>query len=185
MGGTSVSRQAAGRWRCTCAGVTWLLARKKGCDVSRASNEARDAHVLTTRLGARAAGMSDAEALAAIEAIRAVLGVAADVHLFSSTEGRYDSAAFDVFRARGVTVQLDGDPLVAWAHFAEADVLVMGKSSFSRAAAWLNSRCVVHQGWGHPAPAWVHLNALLGPDRRAGAAPLAHCLGRLRSTYHP
>ena len=165
--------------------------------------------------------MSDAEALAAIEAVRAALGVegvAADVHLFcrtdilllplplplpltlsltltptptpnqvhlfSSLEGRYNSAAFDLFRARGVTVQLDGDPLAAWAHFAEADVLVVGKSSFSRAAAWLNSRCVVHQDYGHSAPAWVHLKALLGPDRRAGAASLAPCLGRLRSTYH-
>ena len=124
--------------------------------------------------------MSDAEALAAVGAIRATLGTAADVHLFSSTEGRYGASAFDMFRTRGVTVHLDGDPLVAWAHFAAADVFVVGKSSFSRAAAWLNPRCVVHQGYGHPAPGWVHLESLVGSNRREGATPFAHCLGRLR-----
>ena len=45
--------------------------------------------------------MSDAEALAAVGAVRATLGTAADVHLFSSIEGRYGASAFDMFRARG------------------------------------------------------------------------------------
>ena len=127
--------------------------------------------------------MSDAEALAAVGAVRATLGTAADVHLFSSIEGRYGASAFDMFRARGVTVHLDGDPLVAWAHFAAADVFVVGKSSFSRAATWLNPRCVVHQGFyfhHHPAPWWVDLKSLVGLNRREGATPFAHCLGRLR-----
>ena len=53
------------------------------------------------RARARAAGMSDAEALAAVGAVRATLGTAADVHLFSSIEGRYGASAFAMFRARG------------------------------------------------------------------------------------
>ena len=36
--------------------------------------------------------MSDAEALAAVGAVRATLGTAADVHLFSSIEGRYGAS---------------------------------------------------------------------------------------------
>jgi len=81
----------------------------------------------------------------------------ADIHVFSSLEGKGNSKAFDGYRKKGATVHLDGDILEPWAHFAMADVLVTAKSSFSHVPAFLNSNCVVYQPyWHRPLDGWVH-----------------------------
>merc|ERR1711920_125526 len=69
----------------------------------------------------------------------------ADVHVFSSTEGKWTLPDFQGYLDRNMTVHLDGDPLEAWAHFASVQVLVMAKSSFSQVPALLNPNCVIYQ----------------------------------------
>jgi len=84
----------------------------------------------------------------------------ADLHVFSSLEGHWNSSDFDGYRARGATVHLDGDPMEVWAHFAAADVLVMAKSSFSQVPALLNDNCVIYQPYMHlPLDGWVSAQA--------------------------
>jgi len=84
----------------------------------------------------------------------------ADIHVFSSLEGTWNSADFDGYRKRGATVHLDGDPMEVWAHFVAADVLVMAKSSFSHVPALLNDNCVIYQPYMHlPLDGWVSAQA--------------------------
>jgi hypothetical protein len=80
----------------------------------------------------------------------------ADMHVFSSLEGRWQDSDFDSYRQKGATVHLDGDTTEVWAHFSSADVLVMAKSSFSHVPAFVNPNCVIYQPYMHqPLDGWV------------------------------
>ena len=67
----------------------------------------------------------------------------ADVHVWSSAEGFYTNASFEPFARAGATLHIDTDEMEAQAHFATADVFVMGRSCFSLLPALLNPNCVV------------------------------------------
>ena len=89
---------------------------------------------------------------AIVESIRRLVPDA-DVHVFSETypgmstkkkvRRAHPSSEFEGFRQRGMTVHLDGDPLLAWAHFATSNIFVQGKSSFSVIGGWLNPHCTI------------------------------------------
>jgi len=111
----------------------------------------------------------------------------ADVHVFSSTENKYNSSDFDGFRQRNMTVHLDGDILDAWAVMAHANVLVMAKSAFSHVPAYLNTNCILFQPWWHkPLPGWIiarDANGTASDDSSRGEpffdiSELRNCLGR-------
>ena len=89
---------------------------------------------------------------AIVESIRRLVPDA-DVHVFSETypgmstkkkvRRAHPSSEFEGFRQRGMTVHLDGDPLLAWAHFATSNIFVQGKSSFSVIGGGLNPHCTI------------------------------------------
>ncbi|CAK0859064.1 unnamed protein product [Prorocentrum cordatum] len=44
----------------------------------------------------------------------------------------------------------------AWAHFAQADIVVMSRSSYSHVPAMLNTNCVIYQEyWNAPMEGWI------------------------------
>mmetsp|Transcript_91333 Transcript_91333/g.237947 ORF Transcript_91333/g.237947 Transcript_91333/m.237947 type:complete len:201 (-) Transcript_91333:33-635(-) len=88
--------------------------------------------------------------------LRALPG--ADVHVFSSLEGRHAPAEFDSYREIGASVHLDDvEILTPWTYFARADLVVLARSSFSWAPAMLNPSCVVFQKNPRlaPLPGWI------------------------------
>ncbi|CAK0806609.1 unnamed protein product [Prorocentrum cordatum] len=89
--------------------------------------------------------------------LRALPG--ADVHVFSSLEGRHAPAEFDNgYREIGASVHLDDvEILTPWTYFARADLVVLARSSFSWAPAMLNPSCVVFQKNPRlaPLPGWI------------------------------
>lgn len=88
--------------------------------------------------------------------IRTILPTA-DIHAWSSTEGRHSASDFDEYAKRNITVHLDGDPMHAWAHLASAHVLVMAKSTFSHIPAMINPACVIYQPWNYRNPgSWLN-----------------------------
>ncbi|CAK0844905.1 unnamed protein product [Prorocentrum cordatum] len=123
-------------------------------------------------------GVSDAWYFSLIAQISGTCAPDADIHVFSSLEGNWNSSDFDGYRERGATVHLDGDPMEAWAHFVAADVLVMAKSSFSHVPALLNDNCVVYQPYMHlPLDGWVSAQANDSAPLAAQAAEdLRHCV---------
>lgn len=81
----------------------------------------------------------------------------ADIHAWSSTEGRHNASDFEEYARRNITVHLDGDPMHAWAHLASAHVLVMAKSTFSHIPAMINPACVIYQPWSYRNPgSWLN-----------------------------
>ncbi|CAK0881517.1 unnamed protein product, partial [Prorocentrum cordatum] len=105
----------------------------------------------------------------------------AEVHVFSSTEGRHSPSEFDEFRAANATVHLDGDTLDDWAHFALAQVFVMAASSFSYAPALLNTNCVVFQLF----PPGRFGDWMYSPDesRRTYEQEFGECIQRARRSF--
>ncbi|CAK0846058.1 unnamed protein product [Prorocentrum cordatum] len=115
-----------------------------------------------------------------VEHIRSVLPHA-EVHVFSSTEDTYDPEEFNGYRRRGMHVHLDGDILDPWATMAQAQVLVMAKSSFSHVPAILNTHCVVYQPYWHkPLANWI---VALGEEDEAAAPPLEGAAGEAAAAH--
>lgn len=83
--------------------------------------------------------------------VRSILPTA-DIHAWSSTEGRHSASDFEEYARHNITVHLDGDPMHAWAHMASAHVLVMAKSTFSHIPAMINPACVIYQPWSYRNP---------------------------------
>lgn len=107
----------------------------------------------------------------------------ADVHVFSSLEGRHTSEEFNGYREVGATVHLDDlDILDPWAHFARAHVVVLAKSSFSWAPALVNPNCVVYQStYLAHLPDWISTRNEWGsPDQRVlDIDKLKSCIDRV------
>ena len=92
---------------------------------------------------------------------------AADIHAFSALEGGGlnrldDHQTFSQLTSMGVALHFDGSAMVDWAHFIQADILVLAKSSFSHAAALARRRgCVVYQPfWSGKLSSWTTLDVL-------------------------
>merc|ERR1712176_1757885 len=65
--------------------------------------------------------------------------------------GRHHRSDFNAFEKDGAKLHIDTDVVETLAHLMTADVLVMGRSSFSQIAAILNSNCIVFDAespWG-------------------------------------
>lgn len=93
----------------------------------------------------------------------------ADIHAFTYSR---DAGEFADIDAAGIAVHLAGDPLEDWAHFAQADVFVMARSTFSHVPALLNDKCVVYQHhWRAPLASWLDVEGL--------DVSLPACLGRV------
>lgn len=111
-----------------------------------------------------------------------------DVHIFSSTEGRYTASDFEGYRRRNMTVHLDTDPAWDWAQMSAAEVLVMAKSAYSHAPALLNRNCIIYQPyWSMPLGAWIRASRSVPPalafvdmpTADAAANPIADCYARV------
>jgi len=110
----------------------------------------------------------------------------ADVHVFSSLEGKHEDSEFDEYRKRGMTVHLDEmDIAKPWAQLARADVLVMAKSSFSHVPALLSNGCVLYEEyWHRPQTNWV----VIKPGQESGEPSyddekLEDCLQKVNVLY--
>lgn len=70
----------------------------------------------------------------------------ADIHVFTSLEGRYDPKNFTGYANLNTTIHFEdtADERIAWYHMMHADMLIMAKSSFSEVPALLNPNCVVY-----------------------------------------
>eukprot|EP00930_Biecheleria_cincta_P024950 TRINITY_DN17809_c0_g1_i1.p1 TRINITY_DN17809_c0_g1~~TRINITY_DN17809_c0_g1_i1.p1 ORF type:complete len:372 (+),score=61.59 TRINITY_DN17809_c0_g1_i1:147-1262(+) len=110
----------------------------------------------------------------------------AEVHVFAGQKcvfcngNRWEPVDFEGYRAQGMTLHLDEDPLVAWAHFARADVMAMSKSSFSFVPALLNPNCVIYQPyWHQPLDEWMVIS---GESEQAEIKDddLRKCLNRIQ-----
>ena len=104
----------------------------------------------------------------------------AEIHVFSSLEGKFAESDFDGYRQLGAHVHLDGPAVEDWAHMAQADVLVVAPSSFSWVAGILNSRCVLAFGSYAYAyhPKWIQLDEDFSNLRR-----LRTCLRKLSPSW--
>ncbi len=78
-----------------------------------------------------------------------------EIHLYS--QGRADD--FAAFAARGCILHLDEDALSDLAGLASADILIIGKSSFSYVAGLLSQGLVIYEPFWHRAGAnWIAMN---------------------------
>jgi hypothetical protein len=118
------------------------------------------------------------------QVLRALPG--ADVHVFSSLEGRHTPEEFDCYREAGASVHLDdGEILAPWAYFARADVAVLARSSFSWAPAMLNTNCVVFQKNPRlaPVPGWIEARNQWGAEETweegLDSQTLTDCIARV------
>jgi len=109
----------------------------------------------------------------------------ADVHVFSSLEGRHLYTEFDPYRRRGMTVHLDEvDIAKPWAQLARADVLVMAKSSFSHVPAMFNNGCVIYEEyWHRPQKGWIVVGSGSDGKPTLNDAKLEDCLWRVADKY--
>ena len=101
----------------------------------------------------------------------------AEIHVFSTTEGKFAESDFHDYSELGAHVHLDGDANDDWAHMAQADVLVVAPSGFSWAAGLLNSQCVVAFA-SHPYA--YHPNWLKVSKDFSNLGQLRACLLRLK-----
>lgn len=108
----------------------------------------------------------------------------ADIHVFAGQkcvfcgQNRWEPVDFEGYKAQGMTVHLDEDPLVAWAHFARADVMAMSKSSFSFVPALLNPNCVIYQPyWHQPLDDWMVISS---EQAELKDGDLQKCLNRIQ-----
>jgi hypothetical protein len=92
---------------------------------------------------------------------------AADIHAFSALEAsgmsrQDDNKTFSQLTTMGVALHFDGSAKTDWAHFIQADIVVLAKSSFSHAAALARRRgCVVYQPfWAGKLSSWTTLDVL-------------------------
>mmetsp|Transcript_22088 Transcript_22088/g.57660 ORF Transcript_22088/g.57660 Transcript_22088/m.57660 type:complete len:412 (+) Transcript_22088:114-1349(+) len=109
----------------------------------------------------------------------------ADVHVFSSLEGKHEDSEFDEYRKRGMTVHLDETDIAKpWAQLARADVLVMAKSSFSHVPALLSNGCVLYEEyWHRPMQNWVVVNPGEHGQPSYDDAKLEECLQKVLVLY--
>eukprot|EP00747_Dinoflagellata_sp_TGD_P118473 gnl/TRDRNA2_/TRDRNA2_172823_c0_seq4.p1 gnl/TRDRNA2_/TRDRNA2_172823_c0~~gnl/TRDRNA2_/TRDRNA2_172823_c0_seq4.p1 ORF type:complete len:369 (+),score=23.48 gnl/TRDRNA2_/TRDRNA2_172823_c0_seq4:63-1169(+) len=76
----------------------------------------------------------------------------ADIHVFSQG----GNEEFDGYKKRGMKLHLNTDVIEAWRYFANADVMIAAKSSFSFVPALLNTGCVIYQNFWHtPLDEWM------------------------------
>lgn len=123
--------------------------------------------------------VSTARAYDIIAQIRRALP-SAEIHVFTTTEGKYNASYFDGFRDRAVAVHLDGEVLDDWAYMSQADVFVMAPSAFSHIAALLNPNCIVYQKFAYsPLKAWINDTSL------SFVSELKACVARVRERRAP
>lgn len=103
-----------------------------------------------------------------------------DIHVWSSTEGHHAASEFREYEHQGMTVHLDTPEREAWAHFAQADVLVLAKSTFSHAPAFLNPKCVIYQSYSilFPLDEWAVASGVDTTLPAVDDADLERCLAR-------
>lgn len=109
--------------------------------------------------------------IAQVRSVCDALGCASQVTIHSQGA----PADFDELRGGdNWRLSLDGNPLAAMTDMLRADILIMGKSSFSYVAGRLNRGIAIYEPfWHQPLPDWI----CLGPD---GSLPRAE-LHRLKN----
>jgi hypothetical protein len=89
----------------------------------------------------------------------------ADVHVFTSVDEDTDQESLYVWNntVNHLTVHTDEEKnmashatMDAWAHFAQADIVILSRSSYGHVPAMLNTNCVIYQEyWNAPLDGWI------------------------------
>jgi hypothetical protein len=89
----------------------------------------------------------------------------ADVHVFTGVDEDTDQASLYVWNntVNRITVHTDEEKnmashatMDAWAHFAQADIVILSRSSYGHVPAMLNTNCVIYQEyWNAPLDGWI------------------------------
>jgi len=87
----------------------------------------------------------------------------ADVHVFTSVDEETERKDLYFWNTTSMTLHTDEDKTLAahatmdaWAHFAQADFVILSRSSYGHVPAMLNTNCVIYQEyWNAPMEGWI------------------------------